>query len=135
MRSLCPVCGRAGCTEHARAADRRARKPRTREQDRERERSAKYRAKYRSPDYKRARQRAIRRYGGKCAICGAEAFRRNAKGVWVQLIPGAGVHHPTKLSEGGSAAQDGMIPVCPACHAELDRKGRGRGPRAERRVK
>lgn len=128
MRSLCPVCGRAGCTAHLRSVQRRKRKPRTGEQEQTRKDKEPWRSKYRDKGYQRARQRAIRRYAGKCAICGCQAFRRNSAGAWVQLLPGAGVHHVRKLSQGGEAVQEDMIPVCAPCHAQLDREG-GRGRR------
>lgn len=122
MRSLCPVCGRPGCTEHARQRQG-GRSPRTRAQEAARAAQEPWRAAYGSTAYRRARQAAIARLGGSCAVCGRKVFERGADGTWRACVPGAGVHHARKLSGGGAAAQPDMVPVCPACHARLDRGG------------
>lgn len=121
MKSLCPVCGRAGCAGHAPSRTSGRRTP---EAERARAASEPWRAAYSSAAYRKARQAAIARHGGACALCGRPVFARGRDGVWRATVRGAGVHHVRKLSQGGAAAQPGMIPVCPACHAGLDRGAR-----------
>lgn len=123
MKSLCPVCGRAGCTEHA-ARRKGGRKPRSAEQERARSAQEPWRAAYSSSAYRKARQAAIARHGGACAVCGRPVFAKLEGGTWRAIVAGAGIHHVVKLSQGGAAAQPGMVPVCPMCHAKLDRGAR-----------
>ena len=118
MRSLCPICGKAACKGHARSSKGSRRTP---EQERARELAEPWRAAYRSGAYRAARAAAIAAYGGACALCGRQVFAQDRAGAWRAIVKGAGVHHVRKLSQGGAAAQAGMLPVCPACHALLDR--------------
>ncbi len=121
MRALCPVCGRAGCREHRER--RKGGGPRGADRERARAASEPWRAAYSTAAYRKARQAAIARFGGACAVCGRPVFAKGPDGTWRAAVAGAGVHHVRKLSQGGAAAQPGMLPVCPACHAMLDRGG------------
>ena len=68
----------------------------------------------RRPGWRRLRAAALRRDGGRCQRCGAEAVE---------------VHHVVPMSAGGADTLDNVLSLCEPCHArEHD------GASAERRA-
>lgn len=94
----CVVCGRRSafsyCDEHRFGAER--------EEIRKRQ---KWRAGYSDPEYRKNRELAIRRDGGRCAKCGRSDLPLE-------------VDHRIPLSKGGTNALGNLVCLCVVCHRE-----------------
>lgn len=77
--------------------------------------------------YRKARQQAMERQGGRCAATGEQvAVKRD--GTWRIVQPGAGVHHRTALCDGGSDDPANLVLLSASAHARIDaerRRGEG----------
>lgn len=54
------------------------------------------------------RRRVMDRHNNRCALCGSHD----------ELI----IHHVTRLADGGTNADDNLVPLCQKCHIEVHRK-------------
>lgn len=129
---VCPVCGKpfrgSGCP---RCAERRAsgsqaagrRKPSRRTAGAERGRKAAnpWRASYSTAEWRRARQEAVARAGGRCEACGRPIAEPRG-GKW--FLVGGSVHHVVPLSAGGTNAPGNLAALCHACHNRADAERR-----------
>ena len=76
-----------------------------------------WRTAYGTSAYRHDRAAALDRYAGRCGSCAATIAYKTAAGVWT-MKPGAGVHHTTRLADGGQSAA--LVPLCGKCHAAAD---------------
>ena len=112
MRRFCDRCMKVH--EHGERcpkAPKRAKRPDIRHN---REAHRRY---YATAEYKRNRQAVLTAHKGRCAKCGKQiAVRSN--GAWV--MRGGDIHHICALSEGGTNRKANLVPLCHACHAQVD---------------
>lgn len=80
-----------------------------------------YRKAYCDPAYRRNRQEALERTGGRCSKCG-KSIAAKVDGIW--KMKGGDVHHMKALSEGGGNEVANLAPLCWPCHAEEDARRR-----------
>lgn len=116
VASVCPRCGAlvpagARCPRCAKAAPEPSRRD-----------GAGWRAGYGTSGYRRARQLAIERAGGRCERCGRVAALRAGE-TWVTEWLGE-VHHVTPLSAGGTNDAGNLCLLCTRCHHETHEEGR-----------
>ena len=69
-------------------------------------------------EYRRNRQAALDRTGGRCASCGRQIASRDAGGRW--RMDGGEVHHAVPLRDGGAASAANLVPLCIKCHKQAD---------------
>ena len=127
MRSyVCPRCGRpvpkgrvcprcAALRGHSRTA-------RTPSQEAARRDENPWRPAYSSAAYRRARQLAIARTGGRCAVCGLPVAELRG-GTW-RVGRYGGVHHVVPLSRGGSNDESNLVLLCARHHNQIDAERR-----------
>lgn len=136
------VCGRCGkpyrtpghCTrcEKARAAQKArpapSRSKRTKAQEGNRREKNPWRTHYKSAEYRRARQVALTRTNGCCAVSGVR-IADVVGGKWVMRGNG-GIHHVVPLSRGGTDSPDNLVPLETSVHNRIDAELRARMKRA-----
>lgn len=88
-----------------------------------------WRTAYSSTGYRRDRAAALDRHAGRCGSCGVVIATKTPAGGW-SMKPGAGVHHTTRLADGGHAAA--LVPLCGHCHAAADAAERRKAKAAGR---
>ena len=118
MRTFCPHCGRI--VPDGQRCDCRPRPKRKPTQgDATRKQREPWRKQYGNRTYRKARQQAIARTDGRCAVCGARcAYHDGTK--WLTASMGGEVHHRKALCEGGSDDASNLMLVCKSCHKRLD---------------
>lgn len=116
MRRFCPHCGRV-VPDGARCPCRPRPKRRATRGDGTRADREPWRREYSSEAYRRARQEAIARTGGRCAACGRVCAWWDG-GRWRCM--GGEVHHVVALSEGGTSDPSNLALMCRGCHARAD---------------
>lgn len=128
-RVICPRCGkphrkgeRCKCSDSSPFRGRSDSRPRTVEQERNRKKTNPWRVDYSRAEYQRARQAALDRTGGRCAISGVRIADR-INGRWVMRGNG-GVHHIVPLSQGGDNSQGNLVPLETSIHNKLEAERR-----------
>lgn len=118
---ICPKCGKVVSGSCPRC---RSRSKRTPAQERERKKTNPWRSHYQSKEYRDARQVALSRTDGRCAVSGVRiADYRN--GQWV-LRKNGSVHHIVPLSQGGRDTPDNLLPLSVSVHNRIDAERRRR---------
>lgn len=118
---MCPRCGKphAKGERCPKAPDvKRRHGARTADQERGRKTANPWRSEYSSAQYLKARQAALARTGGRCAVTG-EVIADMRNGRWVMRGNG-GVHHIVPLSSGGSNDPSNLVPMCTSAHNKAD---------------
>lgn len=126
---VCPRCGKPYRTpgqchrcEKARAAQKArpapSRSKRTKAQEGKRREKNPWRTHYQSAEYRRARQVALTRTNGCCAVSGVR-IADVVGGKWVMRGNG-GIHHVVPLSRGGTDSPDNLVPLETSVHNRID---------------
>lgn len=126
---VCPRCGKpyrtpGHCTrcEKAMAAQKAkpapSRSKRTKAQEGKRREKNPWRTHYQSAEYRRARQVALTRTNGCCAVSGVR-IADVVGGKWVMRGNG-GIHHVVPLSRGGTDSPDNLVPLETSVHNRID---------------
>ena len=123
---LCPKCGRPykgarcpRCSNGSKAlSGAHSKSKRTQDAERARKAANPWRVEYGRAEYRKARQAAITRSGGRCAACG-KVCAECIGGRWRTLDSG-GVHHIVPLSGGGTNAPSNLVLLCVPCHNRAD---------------
>ena len=126
---VCPRCGKPYRTpghcprcEKARTAPSRSKRTKAQE-DKRREKNP-WRTHYQSAEYRRARQVALTRTNGCCAVSGVK-IADVVGGKWVMRGNG-GIHHVVPLSRGGTDSPDNLVPLETSVHNRIDAELRAR---------
>lgn len=126
MRSrVCPRCGAVFSGKSCpRCAKTKAKShwTRNREQEAARKQQNPWRTSYGSTEYRNARQVALERTGGRCAVSGVRIADK-VNGKWVMRKNG-GVHHVVPLSQGGTNAPSNLVPLETSVHNRIDAEER-----------
>lgn len=115
---FCPHCGRI-VPDGQRCGCRPRPKRKPTEGDATRQRREPWRSAYGGGEYQAARQQAIARTGGRCAVCGCLCARHDGS-RWLTAGMGGEVHHRKALCEGGGNDAGNLMLVCKSCHKRLD---------------
>lgn len=128
---MCPTCGKpyrgSVCPRCRKDASGSQRKHGTRSKEAEKVRkdANPWRSEYGRAEYRKARQIAIQRTNGRCAVTGTKcAVYRD--GEW-KVLPNGGVHHIVPLSQGGGNDPDNLVLLCTAAHNKIDAARRQQG--------
>ena len=128
----CPRCEKARAERKARAAQAGqaapSRSKRTKAQEGKRREKNPWRSHYQSAEYRRARQIALTRTNGCCAVSGVR-IADVVGGKWVMRGNG-GIHHVVPLSRGGTDSPDNLVPLETSVHNRIDAELRARMKRA-----
>lgn len=122
----CPRCGKARPERGAGHAPSRSK--RTKAQESKRQDENPWRSHYRSAEYRRARQVALTRTNGCCAVSGVR-IADVVGGKWVMRGNG-GIHHVVPLSRGGTDSPDNLVPLETSVHNRIDAELRARMKKA-----
>lgn len=117
MKRYCPWCGNTFDGPVCPCRPKRKRKPTGGDSTRaERE---PWRKEYWSEEYRKARQKAISRTGGRCTDCGRQCAEWDGR-RWLTAGLGGEVDHVKALSEGGTNDAANLQLRCKSCHARRD---------------
>lgn len=122
----CPRCEKARAAQRARPATSRSK--RTKAQEGKRREKNPWRTHYQSAEYRRARQVALTRTNGCCAVSGVR-IADVVGGKWVMRGNG-GIHHVVPLSRGGTDSPDNLVPLETSVHNRIDAELRARMKKA-----
>lgn len=122
----CPRCENAMAAQKARPAPSRSK--RTKAQEGKRREKNPWRTHYHSAEYRRARQVALTRTNGCCAVSGVR-IADVVGGKWVMRGNG-GIHHVVPLSRGGTDSPDNLVPLETSVHNRIDAELRARMKKA-----
>lgn len=130
------VCGRCGkpyrtpghCPRCEKASPASSRSKRTKAQEGKRRERNPWRSHYQSAEYRRARQVALTRTNGCCAVSGVR-IADVVGGKWVMRGNG-GIHHVVPLSRGGTDSPDNLVPLETSVHNRIDAELRARMKKA-----
>lgn len=122
----CPRCEKARAAQKARPATSRSK--RTKAQEGKRREKNPWRTHYQSAEYRRARQVALTRTNGCCAVSGVR-IADVVGGKWVMRGNG-GIHHVVPLSRGGTDSPDNLVPLETSVHNRIDAELRAKMKRA-----
>lgn len=130
------VCGRCGkpyrtpghCPRCEKTRPAPSRSKRTKAQEGKRREKNPWRSHYQSAEYRRARQVALTRTNGCCAVSGVR-IADVVGGKWVMRGNG-GIHHVVPLSRGGTDSPDNLVPLETSVHNRIDAELRARMKRA-----
>lgn len=122
----CPRCEKARAAQKARPAPSRSK--RTKAQEGKRREKNPWRTHYKSAEYRRARQVALTRTNGRCAVSGVR-IADVVGGKWVMRGNG-GIHHIVPLSRGGTDSPDNLVPLETSVHNRIDAELRARMKRS-----
>lgn len=130
---VCPRCGKpyrapGHCPRCGKARPAPSRSKRTKAQEGKRREKNPWRAHYQSAEYRRARQVALTRTNGCCAISGVR-IADVVGGKWVMRGNG-GIHHVVPLSRGGTDSPDNLVPLETSVHNRIDAELRARMKKA-----
>ena len=130
---VCPRCGKpyktpGHCPRCGKARPAPSRSKRTKAQEGKRREKNPWRTHYRSAEYRRARQVALTRTNGCCAVSGVR-IADVVGGKWVMRGNG-GIHHVVPLSRGGTDSPDNLVPLETSVHNRIDAELRARMKRA-----
>lgn len=112
----CPRCEKTRAAQRARPAPSRSK--RTKAQEGKRREKNPWRTHYQSAEYRRARQVALTRTNGRCAVSGVR-IADVVGGKWVMRGNG-GIHHIVPLSRGGTDSPDNLVPLETSVHNRID---------------
>ncbi|MBY4798105.1 HNH endonuclease, partial [Collinsella sp. AGMB00827] len=84
-----------------------------------------WRASYARAAYRRARQIALARTEGRCAVSG-EVIAVYRDGEWRMLPSKGGVHHIVPLSAGGDDSPENLVALSVAAHNKIEAEERRR---------
>ena len=126
---VCPRCGKpyrtpGHCPRCGKARPAPSRSKRTKAQESKRREKNPWRSHYRSAEYRRARQIALTRTNGCCAVSGVR-IADVVGGKWVMRGNG-GIHHVVPLSRGGTDSPDNLVPLETGVHNRIDAELRAR---------
>lgn len=130
---VCPRCGKpyrtpGHCPRCKKARPATSRSKRTKAQEGKRREKNPWRAHYQSAEYRRARQVALTRTNGCCAVSGVR-IADVVGGKWVMRGNG-GIHHVVPLSRGGTDSPDNLVPLETSVHNRIDAELRARMKKA-----
>lgn len=130
---VCPRCGKpyrvpGQCPRCGKARPAPSRSKRTKAQESKRREKNPWRSHYRSAEYRRARQVALTRTNGCCAVSGVR-IADVVGGKWVMRGNG-GIHHVVPLSRGGTDSPDNLVPLETSVHNRIDAELRARMKKA-----
>lgn len=130
---VCPRCGKpyrvpGFCPRCGKARPAPSRSKRTKAQEGKRREKNPWRSHYRSAEYRRARQVALTRTNGCCAVSGVR-IADVVGGKWVMRGNG-GIHHVVPLSRGGTDSPDNLVPLETSVHNRIDAELRARMKKA-----
>ena len=121
-KSFCPYCGsvvpagrRCSCIPKPK------RKPTA--GDKTRAQREPWRSNYSSPEYQKARQKAIARTAGRCTDCGRQCALFDGS-KWRTAGMGGEVDHINALCDGGTNDSANLALRCKSCHGKRDAKRR-----------
>lgn len=126
---VCPRCGKpyrtpGQCPRCEKARPAPSRSKRTKAQEDKRREKNPWRTHYQSAEYRRARQVALTRTNGCCAVSGVR-IADVVGGKWVMRGNG-GIHHVVPLSRGGTDSPDNLVPLETSVHNRIDAELRAR---------
>lgn len=130
---VCPRCGKpyrtpGHCPRCEKARPAPSRSKRTKAQEGKRREKNPWRTRYQSAEYRRARQVALTRFNGCCAVSGVR-IADVVGGKWVMRGNG-GIHHVVPLSRGGTDSPDNLVPLETSVHNRIDAELRARMKKA-----
>ncbi len=112
----CPKCEKARAAQNVKAMPSKSK--RTKAQECKRREKNPWRTHYQSAEYRRARQVALTRTNGCCAVSGVR-IADVVGGKWVMRGNG-GIHHVVPLSRGGTDSPDNLVPLETSVHNRID---------------
>lgn len=125
---MCPHCGKPyktpGSCHRCKTQKSPSRSRRTKTQESKRKDSNPWRGHYSSAEYRKARQVALTRTNGCCAVSGVR-IADVIDGKWVMRKNG-GIHHIVPLSRGGTDSPDNLVPLETSVHNRIDAELRRR---------
>lgn len=130
---VCPRCGKpyrtpGQCPRCEKTRPAPSRSKRTKAQEGKRREKNPWRSHYQSAEYRRARQVALTRTDGCCAVSGVR-IADVVGGKWVMRGNG-GIHHVVPLSRGGTDSPDNLVPLETSVHNRIDAELRARMKKA-----
>lgn len=130
---VCPRCGKpyrtpGHCPRCEKTRPAPSRSKRTKAQEGKRREKNPWRSHYQSAEYRRARQVALTRTNGCCAVSGVR-IADVVGGKWVMRGNG-GIHHVVPLSRGGTDSPDNLVPLETSVHNRIDAELRARMKKA-----